>query len=144
VPTLARQVDLMPTILAALGLQPSAELSGIPLPLGAAARAIDVTGEAVFDTWFGARALTALVLPGWKIVLPRLLLAARPEVYDLRRDPEERHDVARAHPVLVGYAKQRIAELEAAGGPLAADEEHDAGPHPDALDRLRALGYVLD
>jgi arylsulfatase A-like enzyme len=144
VPTLARQVDLVPTILAVLGLRAGAELSGTVLPPLANTRAADGTDEAVFDTWFGTRALTALVLPGWKIVLPRLLLAARPEVYDLRHDPEERRNVARAHPVLVGYAKQRIAELEAAGAPLATDEEHDAGPHPEALDRLRALGYVLD
>jgi arylsulfatase A-like enzyme len=139
--TLARQIDLMPTMLALLDVAIPAELPGTPLALGDEG---DGAGEAVFDTWFGDRALTALVLPGWKVVLPRLLLAAKPEVYDLRRDPEERHDVARAHPVLIGYAKQRIAEVEAGRGPLATDEAHEAGPQPEALDRLRALGYVLD
>ena len=143
VASLARHVDLVPTLLAALGVETNAPLSGRALALGDAS--VPEDGEATVDTWFGERALQALVVPPWKIVLPRLVLAARPEVYDLRQDPAERTNLARRHPMLIGYAKQRLAELEAAhAGELATADEHAEPVNPDALERLRALGYVVD
>ena len=65
-----------------------------------------------------------------------------PQVFDLTADPGERNDQAAAHPVLIGYARQRMAELEAAGeqaprsGPAVLDAE--------TRERLRKLGYVIE
>jgi hypothetical protein len=97
--------------------------------------------EALSTTWFGRTALTSLVVPPWKVILPERGDAPA-EVFDLEHDPAERRDVATAHPVLVGYAAQRVAEIEAAW-------EHMPRARPAVLDatvreRLRQLGYVIE
>jgi arylsulfatase A-like enzyme len=144
VAALARHVDLMPTILALAGVDDAPDLPGRVLPL-ADEGAGGHEPEAIVETWFGDPALGGLVLPPWKVVLPRLVLAARPAVYQLAQDPAERHDLTRERPVLLGYARQRLAENgeTARALPLPADAA-GSEPHPEALDRLRALGYVVD
>jgi arylsulfatase A-like enzyme len=139
---LARHVDLMPTVLALLGVAADDRLPGTPLPL-----TDDPTApgeEAMTDTWFGEHALAGLVVPPWKVVLPRAVSAARPEVYHLEEDPGERRNLAREHPVLIGYAKRRLGEMEAARGALAPSDETVTPVDPKALEQLRALGYVVD
>jgi hypothetical protein len=56
-------------------------------------------------------------------------------VYDRERDPYERRDVAPGHPMVAGYARQRLRAAVATWRP---------GPpvSPDKLERLRALGYI--
>jgi len=58
------------------------------------------------------------------------------EVYDLRSDPREEHDVAVAQPAVAAAMAARAAALHgsAAAGARAIS--------PDAQERLRALGYV--
>jgi len=142
VTTLARHVDLVPTVLALLGLPVDSDLPGTPLVGGGHAEA--PVEEALADTWFDGVALTGILLPPWKVVLPRAVLAARPEVYRLTDDPAERRNLAREHPVLIGYAKRRLAELEATRGALAPSDDAAPVVAPDAIERLRALGYVVD
>jgi hypothetical protein len=50
-------------------------------------------------------------------------------LYDLRKDPEERRNVARGHPHLIDELEERVRE--AAGGPL---------PSYDGRGRLRRVG----
>jgi hypothetical protein len=65
-------------------------------------------------------------------------------VYDLANDPDEQHDVAREHSVLIGYARRRLAEIEVARGAPAPPDGAQPPVAPGTLDRLRALGYVVD
>jgi len=138
---LVQHVDLVPTLLTLLGLPVPAELPGRPL-LGPDGRVAGAEGaEAFSTTWFARTALSSFVVPPWKVILP--MRRDRPdELYDLDDDPGERRNLAAAHPVLVGYARQRMAELEAAG-------EHvpRGGPAPldaETRERLRRLGYVIE
>jgi choline-sulfatase len=138
---LAQHVDLVPTLLTLLGLPVPPELPGRPLLTGSGTVVADDGAEAFSTTWFGRTALSSLVVPPWKVIVPMRSDRAL-EVFDLAHDPGERHDLAARHPVLIGYARQRMAELEAAGehvprgGPAALDAE--------TRERLRRLGYAVE
>jgi arylsulfatase A-like enzyme len=62
-------------------------------------------------------------------------------LYDLRDDPAERNDLARAYPdtlaALRGYLQGRVAELTRAGV-----AEISSTADPELLERLRSLGYI--
>jgi arylsulfatase A-like enzyme len=81
----------------------------------------------------------------WKLIWPlgkdHPLLSGRPELYDLREDPGETRDRAAAEPARVA-ALRRAAEPWIALGPV----ERGTVPHlaPEAVERLRALGYLQD
>jgi arylsulfatase A-like enzyme/Flp pilus assembly protein TadD len=132
-----RHVDVLPTVLDALGQDAPPGLPGrslLPLARGA--------GEGAGETYFealgasldrGWAPLFGLVSDGLKYVdLPL------PELYDLRADPGERRNLAASRPrdlerMRAGLLRWRSADVGTAG----RVREDDA-----ALARLRALGYV--
>jgi arylsulfatase A-like enzyme len=62
------------------------------------------------------------------------------ELYDRRRDPDERHDVASAHPALVRrYRAALLSRAERLSGPAVPPASQRT---PELLERLKALGYV--
>jgi arylsulfatase A-like enzyme len=138
---LARQIDLLPTVLDLCGISKPSGLPGQALLTPDGRLREETPAEAFSETWFGQIPLTALVIPPWKVIVP--VHGARPAVYDLDADPAERNDLATAHPILVGYASQRIAELRMRAARYERSD-HDSAPPLDAetLERLRALGYA--
>jgi arylsulfatase A-like enzyme len=64
-----------------------------------------------------------------------------PELYDLRNDPDESHDLAPTSPELVSELSGELSRRQAATPPPAA------GPRPTldsaTVERLRALGYAV-
>ncbi|MFW6012345.1 MAG: sulfatase [bacterium] len=64
------------------------------------------------------------------------------ELYDLRRDPEESHDLSERHPDVVRRLDQRIQTLRAELDDL--DEAVPEGLDPDLREELEALGYLGD
>ena len=126
-------VDVMPTILDALGRPPSAESTGrsvLPLIRGAHDDA--------------PRASIAGFLNGWRsIVEGRWKLIQRTHnrwmLFDLRSDPGERHDVAARHPLVVRYLRGLL------GVSMQGDTRHaaeDAEIDDETREQLEALGYV--
>jgi choline-sulfatase len=137
--TLARQIDLLPTILAEAGV---AIPSGLPGRSLLAPRADDAPLEALSHTRLGRRDISALETKRWKVLEPLPAPAAGALVFDLAADPGEKHPVGAAHPAVAGYGAQRIA-LDAAAAAL--DLREPARPpalDPDTERRLRALGYA--
>lgn len=143
--TLARTVDVMPTLLEALSLPPQPALHGRSLwPLLAADAPADATiepapayGESLdLQRIFGTTPLRALRDGRWKYIH-----SARPELYDLARDPAERVDLAAAHPERVASFR---SALEALLDPAAGAARHRAAAPLSAATRaqLEALGYV--
>jgi tetratricopeptide (TPR) repeat protein len=67
----------------------------------------------------------------------KLIEAPRPELYDLRADPSETHDLIAANPAKAAELRGLLerAESRPASAARAVDD-------PQALERLRALGYV--
>jgi choline-sulfatase len=131
----ARLVDVLPTVLDLLGVEAPPELDGstlVPLLDGSEAR----TGGAFLETrlpwtYFGWAPLTAWRTDRWK-----LIVAPRPELYDLRSDPTETENLYSGSRAI---AQDLLREMRATERqPVEATAETD----PDILQGLRALGYL--
>ena len=143
--------DLAPTLLRAAGIAPPAEMKGRDL-LGPARLKPDTTeagrrdfggvrnqsdrdlySETEYPRVAGWSPLQALTDGRWMTIRA----GAAAEVYDLRGDPREEHDLS-ALPGTVGVAMASRAEaIHASAGTSGA-----RAIAPEAQERLRALGYV--
>ncbi|MFN8543161.1 MAG: sulfatase-like hydrolase/transferase [Candidatus Binatia bacterium] len=139
---LTRQIDVMPTLLDVLGL-PLADgvegrsvLDAAPTPLDAY---VEACGESIVDPRDWRRGIRT---DHWKYI--QVVGGGQPEqLYDVRRDPRERRNLATARPDVVAALRSRLAVRLAAAAAeddgstrLSADE--------DALveAKLRDLGYI--
>lgn len=124
-----RGADLMPTLLAMLGVEGPAGLDGRDV-LREAGR--EAYAESDYATGFGWAPVRA-----WRIGSLKLIDAPRPELYDLSSDPSEASDLSDSRGADVerirGILKTALtSEVKAA--PLRAGGETE--------ERLRSLGYV--
>jgi arylsulfatase A-like enzyme/Tfp pilus assembly protein PilF len=119
--------DLAGTLLQAAGVRVPDGMRSGPLGQGGEAYA-----ETIYPRAAGWHALSVLAFDQWKVVL-----SPEAELYDLRADPAERHDLAGEKLATVAAARRRITELAGAAGA----EARTAAPG-DAAERLRAPGYV--
>ncbi len=136
-----RSVDLMPTVLAALGLPGGSETQGkslLPALRGEIAPpALPQYSESLLsEVGFGMAPLYGLRFQGMKWIR-----APRPEVYDLKRDPRELRNL---------YPQERRtgARLDRELETILADSRRralPAAPSPmdrETLETLQALGYL--
>lgn len=128
----AWHVDLVPTILDVVGMEPPRGLPGRSL---VSARAAGADRRAYFEAMTayynrGWAPLTGTIETGRKaIVLPT------PELYDLATDPAERSNLAAARP---DELRALAARIPSAAAPSAERNEPDS----ETIERLRSLGYV--
>jgi hypothetical protein len=67
-------------------------------------------------------------------------LLDKAELFDRRRDPHERHDIAEAHPELVQrYRSEVTARADRLSDPIVPPASKQT---PELLEQLEALGYV--
>jgi len=135
VATLARDVDVVPTILDALGLDPAPELEGRSLlgaREGAPAERTAYAESFYARDHYGWAGLRALRDRRYKYVA-----SPRPELYDLQEDPGETRNLAVERQPLADAMAARLAQLSA--GSAAGAREAVAS---EAVERLRSLGYV--
>ena len=147
IPVVARSVDLFPTLL---------ELSGVPAPktrrvLAGRSLAAAMRGgnRALDEAPAFAESLTPRIHYGWSDLRSvrdgrwKFVLAPRPELYDLARDPGERHDLAADEPAraraLRAALEQQLRSEESA---LSAGASRPGDVPLDLVERLGALGYV--
>ena len=125
-------VDVGPTLCAALGLEPLADVDGTSLW-----RARAPAGRGVyFESYVGYLNYGWAPLVGWADAGGKLIHGGRSELYDPASDPAEREDLAG----LVDASDYR-AHVEAVHARPAL--EPDGGPASGALlDDLAALGYA--
>lgn len=145
-PVVARSVDLFPTLL---------ELSGVPAPktthalagrsLAAATRGITPTldEEPAF-----AESLTPRIHYGWSDLRSvrdarwKFILAPKPELYDLARDPNELHNLVNDAPARA-RALRAALERHLAEDAVTSARAAQAGDVPvDLVEKLAALGYA--
>ncbi|HXY42152.1 MAG TPA: sulfatase-like hydrolase/transferase, partial [Vicinamibacteria bacterium] len=131
--TLARSVDIAPTLLGLAGLRSPSVGDGRPLPTSTTA-----AGEPAY-----VESLAPLLHLGWSPLRAwrtgrwKLIDAPRVELYDLGADPGERHNVAAVHGDVVAELRRALEAASAAGGPAAA-----AAVDAETRDRLTSLGYL--
>jgi choline-sulfatase len=132
----ARLVDVAPTVLGLLGLDPPPSIDGaslVPVLRGQRAQ----IGPAYVESqqpWlgYGWAPLASVRAEGWK-----LIAAPRPELFDLRADPREQSNLYDLKPEVARRLSAELRRIE--GGAPAARRPP---PDPETLQRLRALGYV--
>jgi arylsulfatase A-like enzyme len=133
VATLARQIDIMPTIL---------DVAGVPIPdsvQGATLANRSSAQEAFAQTSLSGNEVAALVTDRWKVIRRNGFNRQSFEIYNLDTDGLEEHSLVDSEPVLLGYAQQRI-EQWAAGGPPRSVQETKLDSA--TAERLRMLGYT--
>lgn len=151
---LARLVDVTPTVLDLVGVGLPAGLDGdslLPMVAREVAGPADpkrvednppeaLAGPVSYAETYYPRfhyswsELFALETERW-----RFIRAPRPELYDLREDPTELHDVSARYPRIAATLSAHLEALHL----LAAGHEPRPGKiDPEALERLRALGYL--
>lgn len=135
-------VDVLPTLLDLLGLEPATPSAGRSLV--PAMRGDELTDEpAIAELGLNPNNRVDSVSAGaWKLMRQRT--TGRTLLFDLVSDPGEFEDLAERHPErvekLLALLDRAVAEADVLGAGFDR-----AGPlqlSPDELERLRALGYV--
>jgi arylsulfatase A-like enzyme/Flp pilus assembly protein TadD len=134
--TPARHIDLLPTVLDALGLAAPEGLPGRslwPLAFGRHSEAAPLYFEALSSTLNrGWAPLYGVLEGGLKLVeLPK------PELYDLEADPTEDKNLVARRPEELQRLRDRLARFRSLDRGVSRVAEES-----EALERLRALGYV--
>jgi arylsulfatase A-like enzyme/tetratricopeptide (TPR) repeat protein len=134
--TRVRHVDILPTVLDALGLPPPADVSGRSL-LGIANGAEGSADASYFEALSssvnrGWAPLTGLAQGRWKLIdLPL------PELYDLEADPHETRNIAATRTTEMETLRAQLARMRGADRGTARTEES-----AETRERLRSLGYA--
>ncbi|MCB9913760.1 MAG: sulfatase-like hydrolase/transferase [Planctomycetes bacterium] len=135
---LVQQVDLFPTVLELFGWPRLAQTSGrslAPALRGEALAPATVYLESDYCALnFGWSPLRGVVDGRWK-----LIQAPTRELYDLRADPHEAHDLAAQHPEVVEALQRRLDDLRAG---MQAVEAQAVAPTSALVRALSELGYA--
>jgi arylsulfatase A-like enzyme/Flp pilus assembly protein TadD len=132
-----RHIDLMPTLLDLVGLEPPAEVEGWNLhpyltresPYEPPPSYFEALNVHLTRDWAPLR---GVVQDGYKYIsLPV------PELYDLERDPGEQHNIAAEEPEIAGELERSLLAMVPKGDALEASL-----PDLETVERLQALGYV--
>ncbi len=128
-------VDFYPTLL---------ELVGREIPEGLVGRSLLDPPADRFILSQGFTNLSAESLTQWAVIEGREKLIVWDEskrLYDLEADPGETRDLAGSRPERVA-ALAALGAATTAGGTAAAAPEIDTELSPEAIERLRSLGYL--
>ncbi len=138
-----RTVDVMPTLLDLLGLECPASVQGVSLvgtwdgtkyPIPHPLPSFSLSDE--LNRVFGWSPMWALERDGTKYIrLPR------PELYDLRNDPNELQDLAAERPGDVARLHTELSEMIQATHRESGGEAQ-AAIDPATLEQLMSLGYI--
>ena len=126
----ARTADLVPTVLARLGVDVPPGLDGVDLLATPAIR--ESYAETLYPSTFGWAPLRSFRRGALK-----LIEAPRPELYDVVADPGETRNLAGDRPQEAERLRQALLALRKTERTASA-----AASDPEVAERLRALGYV--
>lgn len=143
--TVARQVDVLPTLLDYLELPLPNLLDGrslLPAIAGREAPWMPIVSYAMVA--LDQREIESALARGWKLIENRsesTELAAE-EFFDLRRDPTEEHDLVQQSDFAVSYLRQTLRTLDLAQSLRRVDSPEQVELGEELEERLRALGYL--
>ena len=138
--TPVRSIDIAPTILQFAGIPVPPTMQGnslLSLIQGKRddARPTDAYGETYYPNQFGWSALRCLRQRRFKYID-----APDAELYDLRADPSEVHNLVKTNRALANELKSELEALEARSAPKEQVQQKPASPVDAEL--LRSVGYV--
>src|SRR5438093_5998304 len=135
--TVARGIDVLPTLLDYAGLAPAPGIEGRSLRPAAEGREMS-DAPAYAESLYGVREFGWAPLHAWRTARFKLIDAPRPELYDLDADAGERTNRVAELPDRAAELRRPLqAALSASATPAAA-----ASVDPETAARLAALGYV--
>jgi len=135
-----RAIDLMPTVLDALGVPAPGRLDGESVLAVVRGKPRSAPPLSYAETWYpklhyGWSELRSARVGEWKYID-----APRQELYDLRKDPAERNDVTLSQQTVAGRLGSDLrATADGLGG---AEPARAAAPDRETIERLRSLGYI--
>jgi arylsulfatase A-like enzyme/Flp pilus assembly protein TadD len=130
-------VDIVPTVLAMLGLEPPQDLDGV-----------DLTQPATGPRPIYLETLQGLADHGWAALLGvregsmKYIYGPEVELYDVSRDPFEENDLAAARPKLTAAMQQRLEDFFGEDLEQAASSDSGHTLSPEAIAKMQALGYL--
>ena len=137
-------LDVAPTVLEFAAIARPREFQGRGLMTGISAvkapheAAEEVYSESLYGHMhFGTSALRALRVGQYKYVE-----APKPELYDLAHDPGEKQNLYASRKSTALSLQQRLRDLRARSASGRPANSGEGSLSPDAIERLRALGYV--
>ena len=134
----ARTIDLLPTILELMGSPAPAGVEGaslVPLFSGKDAGTAVSYAETLFPKInLGWAELRGIRTNQWKYIR-----APKPELYDLRQDPRETHNVLAEHPYEVRKLEAQLAAVTRSAG---AEKVETTPMDERTLAQLKSLGYT--
>jgi choline-sulfatase len=138
-----RSIDLLPTVAEFLSLPSNPAAQGVSLwPTIQGGKAVTGKGSnyAYIETLYPKTYMNWSELRGMRTDRWKFVLAPRPELYDLERDPGEKENVIDQHPAEADHLQKKIWEII---GPPEDDQKLVYKP-VDAQTRqeLASLGYV--
>jgi len=145
IPSVVRQVDVFPTLLELAGLQPRPGLEGRSLVglLDGVPEPDRPAFASFLHLFHQGESQRSLRQGDLKLIVVRN--PDRAELYDLRRDPEESHNLAGERPEALARMAVELDALERRLRPVAAPAAGGAGGSRSSersLDLLRSLGYI--
>jgi len=134
--TVARGIDVLPTLLDYAGLGAAAGVEGRSLRPAAEGHEM-ADAPAYAESLYPEREFGWAPLHAWRTAKFKLIEAPRPELYDLEADAAETANRAAAQPARVEELRQRLQAVLSRPAPAAA-----ASVDPETAEKLGALGYV--
>jgi len=135
-PTIARGIDVLPTLLDCAGLEPRPDIEGRSLRPAIEGREMS-DAPAYAETLYPQRELGWAPLFAWRTSRYKMIEAPKPELYDLEKDPGETQNRAAGENTRLAEMQRKLLAALSRPPPDAA-----AAVDAEAAERLRALGYV--
>lgn len=142
VPPTVRTVDIAPTILDLLGLEPGADMQGrtlVPLMTGAGR---DWSEAALIENYYNMFHFGWAPLRGLRTDRFKFIEAPAPELYDLEADPGELTNLAGSHPADVEAMRGRLQDIVGKFEVADLGRSTAAQVDDETRSKLEALGYV--
>ena len=138
-----RTIDLLPTVAEFLRLPANPAAQGVSLwPMIERGQVLPGKGTnyAYIETLYPKTYMNWSELRGMRTDRWKFILAPRPELYDLERDPGEKENVIARHPAEADHLQKKIWEII---GPAARDQKLSYTPlNRETRQELESLGYV--
>ena len=136
VPTVARGIDVLPTLLDLAGLGVRADVEGRSLRPAIEGREME-DAPTYAESLYAQREFGWAPLFAWRTARHKMIEAPRPELYDLREDPGETNDLAARETGRLADMRQKLDVARSQVAPSASVQVD-----PESAEMLRALGYV--